>query len=105
VIRLIEDVLPARFGGGPTDYQFAEEEDKNGLPTVQILASPRLGPIDEHAVTSCVIEFLNALPGAHYPYGERWRDGRTLRLVRREPYTTSASKIMALHTTKRAVPA
>ena len=31
-----------------------------------------------------------------------WRDGGTLRVVRREPYATSGGKILALHVTKGA---
>jgi hypothetical protein len=100
LIRLIEEVLPARFGGGPTDYQLVEDEDASGLPQVQLFVDPRLGPLPDAGVVGTVVEFLNGTPGASGAYGERWRDGRTLRVVRREPYATSASKIMALHTRK-----
>ena len=27
LITLVEEILPARFGGHPTDYQFVEEEE------------------------------------------------------------------------------
>jgi hypothetical protein len=30
LLRLIDEVLPARFGGAPTDYQFVEREDERG---------------------------------------------------------------------------
>ena len=30
VIRVLEEVLPARFGGGPTDFQLVEQEDDDG---------------------------------------------------------------------------
>ena len=42
LIRLIEEVLPARFGGAPTDYQFVEREDARGLPKVDLRVSPRI---------------------------------------------------------------
>src|SRR3990172_8887397 len=32
VIRVIEEVLPARFGGAPTDYQLLEDEADDGRP-------------------------------------------------------------------------
>jgi hypothetical protein len=51
LIRLAEEVLPAQFGGGPTDYQFVEVE-RDGLPRVDLLVSPRLGELDERAVAS-----------------------------------------------------
>ncbi len=100
LIRLVEEVLPARFGGAPTDYQFVEEEDANGLPKVNLVVSPRVGPVDEDAAINAVVGFLNHVPGASDDYGERWRQGGTLRLIRREPYATTASKILALHVTK-----
>ena len=100
LIRLVEDVLPARFGGAPTDYQFVEDEDANGLPQVNLVVSPRVGPVPEAAALDAVIGFLNQVPGASDNYGEHWRQGGTLRLIRREPHATSASKILALHVTR-----
>lgn len=99
LIRLIEEVLPARFGGGPTDFQLVEEEDERGLPAVQLFVHPRLGAVPEGAVAGCVVEFLNGVAGGG-GYGERWREAGALRVVRREPYATSASKVLALHTRK-----
>lgn len=97
--RLIEEVLPARFGGQPTDYQLAEEEEQ-GLSRVHLLISPRLGAIDHPAAIETVLGFLNAVPNARDAYGERWRDGATLRVRRQEPCTTGAGKIPILHTAK-----
>jgi hypothetical protein len=101
LIRLIEEVLPARFEGAPTDFQFVEDETPDGLPQVRLLVSPRVGHLSEDNVVAAVIDFLNDLPGAGGAFGERWREGGTLRVVRREPYATNASKVLALHTMKR----
>jgi hypothetical protein len=101
LIRLIEEVLPARFEGAPTDFQFVEDETPDGLPQVRLLVSPRVGHLSEDDVVAAVIDFLNDLPGAGGAFGERWREGGTLRVVRREPYATNASKVLALHTMKR----
>jgi hypothetical protein len=101
LIRLIEEVLPARFQGAPTDFQFVEDETQDGLPQVRLLVSPRVGDVSEGEVVATVIDFLNDLPGAGGGFGERWREGGTLRVVRREPYATQASKVLALHTMKR----
>jgi hypothetical protein len=100
LIRLVEEVLPARFGGAPTDYQLVEDELQNGLPVVSLVVSPRVGEVEEGAAVETVIAFLNRVPGASDDYAERWRQGGTLRLVRREPYATGAAKILALHTTR-----
>jgi len=99
LLRLVEDVLPARFGGYPTDYQLAEQEEQ-GLSRVNLLITPRRGPVDEQAVVAAVLDFLDAVPHARGPYGERWRDAGTLRVRREEPYATGASKVLALHVNK-----
>jgi hypothetical protein len=96
LIRLVEEVLPARFGGGPTDYQFVEVE-RDGLPRVDLLVSPRLGPLDERAVAATALDFLDHIPGAQIDFGDRWRQGGTLAIRRREPLPTAASKVLALH--------
>ena len=95
-MEALEEVLPARFGGNATDWQMVEEEE-SGLPKVSLFASPRIGDLDETAAVDAVIDFLNQVPGSSGDFGERWRDGRTLRVVRREPYATMGSKVQALH--------
>ena len=96
LVRLVEEILPRTFGGEPTDWQFVEREE-NGLPRVEIRAAPRIGPLDEAAVIDRTVAFLNAIPRASDNYGERWREARTLRLVRQVPLATGAAKLMALH--------
>ncbi|MBL0712267.1 MAG: hypothetical protein JJV98_01085 [Desulfosarcina sp.] len=99
LIRLGEEILPKRFGGYPTDYQFLETEE-NGLPKVNLVVSPRVGKVDEHVVVATVIDSLNAFPGSSDDYAERWREGGTLRVLRQEPCSTGASKVLALHVQK-----
>ena len=96
LIRIVEEILPQRFGGFPTDYQFLETEE-NGLPKVNLVVSPRIGRIAEDVVLATVIESLNAFPGSSDDFAERWREGGTLRVLRQEPSRTSASKVLALH--------
>lgn len=96
LIRLIEEVLPARFGGSPADYQFVESE-RDGLPKVELLVSPRVGPIDGDAVLTTVLGFLDDTQGGQTRRAEPWRQGNTVSVVRREPIATAASKVLALH--------
>jgi hypothetical protein len=100
LVRLVEEILPAGFGGGPTDYQFLEEEER-GLPKVTLLVSPRVGAVEEGAVRDTVLEFLDSAPGPSGHYGDRWREGETLRVRREEPVATGASKVLALHVTRK----
>ena len=100
LMKIVEEVLPGRFGGNPTDYQFLEEEER-GLPKVTLLVSPRIGPVDEAAVSDLVLSYLGGAPGSAMDYSDRWREGETLRVRREEPVATQASKILALHTVRK----
>ncbi len=96
LLDVIDRVLPARFGGNPTDYQFVETEE-NGLTRVDLLVSPRLGEIDEQQIRAAALDTLARGGPAQAMMADRWRDGDTLRIARRDPYSTSTSKILALH--------
>jgi len=95
LLRLVEEVLPARFGGYPTDYQLLEEEE-GGLPKVNILVSPRVGNVNEEMVLATVFQVLHSYPGGDI-MSDKWRQGQTLRVLRREPYSTGSAKILPLH--------
>jgi hypothetical protein len=102
LITIVEQVLPARFGGGPTHYQFVEEE-QNGLPTVSLVISEQVGPLQVPEVHTTVLDALAARNPAYRMMAGLWRDGGTLRVVRREPYSTNAGKILALHVERKAL--
>jgi hypothetical protein len=91
IIRLVEEVLPAAHGGLPTDYQFVEEHGES-ISRVSILVSPRVGAVDEPQVVNTVLRFLEAQGQGGRLMSTFWEQGRTLRVVRREPYVTPASK-------------
>ena len=97
LLRLLEEVLPHRFGGAATDYQLLEE-DVGGLPKVSLVVSPSVGDIDEAEVVRTALEALSAARGADKMAG-LWRHADTLRVVRREPYATGAAKVLPLHVT------
>ena len=96
VLRLVDEVLPALFGGHAADYQLVEEEE-GGLSRVTVVVSPRVGAVDEGAVATAVLEALAAHTAGWRMAAAQWRDGETLRVVRREPEATGAGKILPLH--------
>jgi hypothetical protein len=100
LIDLVERTLPARFGGHPTDYQFVEEEE-HGLPRVNLIVSPRVGALDDAVVVASVVDALGSRTASGRMMAGIWRDGGTLRVVRREPHVTSAAKILPLHVIPR----
>jgi hypothetical protein len=96
LLELIDEVLPARFGGNPTDYQLVERE-VDGLPKVELVVSPSVGEIDPRAVAEVVLDALGSHHIAWRMAADQWRASETLRVVRREPHLTRAAKILPLH--------
>jgi hypothetical protein len=101
LIALVEEVLPARFGGTATDYQLVEQE-QDGITTVSLVVSPRVGPVDEEAVRNAALDALASRDLGHRQMADVWRQCGTLRIVRREPYLTRTGKIQTLHVTQPA---
>ena len=97
VIRVLEEVLPARFGGIPTDYQLVEEEGPGGHARVRLLVRPEVGPIDPAAVAETFLAGISAGTGAERIMGQVWRDAQVLRVERRAPMATASGKILHLH--------
>jgi hypothetical protein len=58
LVRIMEEVLPARFGGSTLDYQLVEEEDANGFTRVTLLISPELTITDEREPVQVLLEGL-----------------------------------------------
>jgi hypothetical protein len=102
LLRLIEEVLPARFGGDATSYQIVEEE-RDGLPAVDLRVDPRVGPLDHDAVVATALASLGAISPSHRMMAEAWRSAHTLRVVRAAPIATSAAKILPLHVRSRRI--
>ncbi len=97
---LLEQVLPAAFGGSPADYQLVEEEE-NGLPKVSLVVSPRVGEIDQGKVASTALQFLSFRDAGNRLMANLWSEAKTLRVVRREPFASSSSKVLPLHVLPR----
>jgi hypothetical protein len=97
VIRVLEEVLPRRFGGGPTDYQLVETEDEAGTPRLDLLVDPALGELDEAAIERLFLDSLGAGHGAERVMSLALAGTGRLRVQRRPPHTTRAGKVFHLH--------
>jgi hypothetical protein len=47
LLRILEEIMPARFGGGSTDYQLVEEPRAGGLSGLTLTVSPHVGAVDD----------------------------------------------------------
>jgi hypothetical protein len=97
VVRVLEETLPARFGGGPTDYQLLEEEADQGISRLRLLVHPRLGPLDDRAVVETFLTAIGAGAGPQRITGLVWREADVIDVQRRPPLATAAGKIFHLH--------
>ena len=97
VIRILDEVLPARFGGVPTDYQLVEEEADDGQPRLRLLVHPRLGQLQDDAIAECFLTEIGSATTVERMMASLWREARFLQVERRTPHSTNAGKILHLH--------
>ena len=96
VIRILEEDLPRRFGGGPTDYQLVEEETPDGGARIRLLVHPALGPLDPDAVVRAFLEALGSGSSADRMMALHWRETALLVVDRQVPRTTGTGKVLHL---------
>jgi hypothetical protein len=96
ILRLVEQVLPARFGGGPTDYQLVDRTD-GAVRRVEIVVRPSLGDMRDEDVSHAVLAALGAGGPAQRMMATLWQSADAVRVVRREPAMTRTGKVPALH--------
>lgn len=97
IIQVLEVDLPKLFGGGPTDYQLIEGEDKNGKPHLRLLVHPHLGPLDETQVKQAFLEKIGSEDGADKLTSLIWHHADMISIERTPPKTTSTGKIQHMH--------
>jgi hypothetical protein len=100
VVRVLEETLPARFGGGPLDYQLVESEGQDGTPLLRLLVHPRLGALPEAQIADAFLRAIAPGDGADRIAATLWQDTRTLTVVRHAPEATPAGKVLHVHATR-----
>jgi hypothetical protein len=96
VILILDEVLPRRFGGGPTSYQLVEVTSEEA-PRLSLLVHPALGRLDEGAIRDAFLESIADLSPAGRVTALRWRADGLPRVERRPPLTTATGKILHIH--------
>jgi hypothetical protein len=95
VVRILEEILPQRFGGVPGDYQIVEEEAS--LQTQVLLrVSPRVGVASIEAIKETFLREVRKLYGGSAA-GRQWQHTGAVKVVIGEPYVTSSGKVLSLH--------
>ncbi len=94
VVHILEEVLPRRFGGGPTDYQLVEEMAKDSQPRLRLLVHPSVPITDPAAVSDHFLEALGEGSGTRRVMALQWRRAGFLRVERNAPFATRSGKIL-----------
>jgi hypothetical protein len=95
--ELMEEVLPAEFGGGPGDYQLVEEEDDQSQTRLTLLVHPDVSDVNENRLLARLKEVLAQGSRNNRFMSNVWQDSGTLRIRREIPHCSGRGKILPLH--------
>ena len=97
--RILEEVLPRKYGGTPTDYQLLEEEDTRGETRLSLVVSPSVGAVDDSEVIATVLSEFGKVESYGGMTSSLWSQAEALRVRRMYP-VERRSKIMTLELMK-----
>lgn len=97
MVEILEKHLPARFGGGPLDYQLMEEEDAHGFTRLSLIVDPAVPVADEAEVIAYVHHRLAQSSPMGDAAGRVWRQSGAMRVRRMKPVWTARGKLLPLH--------
>jgi hypothetical protein len=103
IVRLLDQTLPARFGGTPGDYQLVEDEDKDGQAQLTLVVDTSVGRLDSASVRSAFLSELAHGSGVERVMGLAWDAAGLPRIERRAPQAGLTGKIQHLHQARRPV--
>jgi hypothetical protein len=97
LLSILDEVLPARFGGSPLDYQLIEQEDAESFTRLYLVISPRVHIVDEQAVVDTLLAALARSSPMADAARAIWQRSHTIQVKRMEPTLTARGKLMPLH--------
>ena len=102
IVRILEEVLPARFGGSPLDYQLLEEEDERGFTRLNLTISPRVPIRNEQEIVEVMHQALRQSSPAGDMVRSVWQAAGAIQIKRQEPVVTATGKVLPLHIPRRS---
>jgi hypothetical protein len=97
VVQILEEVLPARFGGTALDYQLVESEGGDGASRLTLRVHPHVGPLDAAAARAVFLAELGR-GGMVDTYQARLiEQARSVEVERLPPLATAAGKVLPYH--------
>ena len=96
--HIIESVMPARFGGGPLDYQLVEEEDAQGFTKLVLYVDPSVQLESESDVAEAFLEEMQRSMPATRIAATEYRQVDVIQVRREKPFVTSRGKQFPIRT-------
>jgi hypothetical protein len=101
LVHTLEETLPHKFGGGPTDYQLLEEEDSKNQTRLSLIVSPAVGEINEPELIAVLLQEMRKNASGGKLAAGMWAQIDTIRVKRIYPLSR-AGKVMTLHLLKKS---
>lgn len=101
MLKILNESLPARFGGSSLDYQLMEAEDARAFTRLYLIISPRVAIADEQGVVDYVLQQLSASSPMADAARVPWQHAQTFQVKRMEPVWTERGKLLPLHIPRR----
>jgi hypothetical protein len=99
--RILDELLPARFGGSALDYQFAEEEDERGFTRLVLRISPAITLGTDQDAADFVLGALGDVNAGGALMRSTIREAGMLLIRREAPTMTGRGKLMPLDIRRR----
>ncbi len=100
-VRILESVLPARFGGAPSDYQLVEQEQGSDSRLV-LRVNPRLGEVPVEKIRECFLDEVKKMFGGSLTVS-MWSHAGVVRVVAAPPIAGRTGKVLPIRVMGRDV--
>jgi len=98
-VHVLEEVLPRKYGGTPTDYQLLEEEDSRGQTRLSLIVSPAVGEVDEKDIVNTLLFEVHGDNQGGRLTASLWSQAEAIRVKRMHPISRSG-KIVTMELKK-----
>jgi phenylacetate-coenzyme A ligase PaaK-like adenylate-forming protein len=97
LMKILEETLPASFGGEPVDYQLVEVEGEDGSGQLVLRIDPNVGPLDEDAVRAMLLAELRRGDVYSAFHAELVERAGAISVRRLPPLATPAGKVLPFY--------
>jgi hypothetical protein len=94
VIQILEEILPARFGGSALDYQLVEEEGPGASTLLALRVAPSVGQVDEQTIRDALLAELGRGSMADAYQARLIERAQAIVVKRLPPLATAGGKVL-----------